>query len=351
MRIISISTDRSLCDPESAVANRHRAYGACAEFHIIVCTLRGFTTLHLSDRVHIYPTNSSTPWMYGVDVLRIVWAMRGDIVTVQNPFEIGIIGLIVSRIKRVPLHVQIHTDLYSPYFIGASWAQCVRTLLARIVLRCASRIRVVLERTRDELRMRAIRVPITVLPIFVDRAHFESLPRRKHSRFKVAFLFVGRLEAEKRPEVALKALAHVRDAGHDAGLTFVGDGTLLSQLREAVRKYGLERHVVFMGHQKTLDHFYEEADALLVPSLFEGYGMAMVEALSAGVPVIATNVGVAQDAGAIIAPHDPAEFARRTLEWVQHGNQKGELTLTLRDSLTEYARAYCDDIGATSAEA
>lgn len=351
MRIINISSDRLLCDPESAVAKRHRAYGVYADMSIIVCTPLGFTPVNLSERVRVYPTNSRSRWLYPVDVVRVAWHLHGDVVTAQNPFELGMIGMVVSFAKRIPLHVQIHTDIFSRQFTRGSLMQRMRILLARVVLLYATRVRVVLERTKDELRECGVRAPVTILPIFVDRAHFESLPRRKHSRFKIALLFVGRLEREKCPEVAIAALERVRREGHDAGLTIVGGGSCLGALRALVREHSLERYVLFMGHQKNLDQFYEEADALLVPSMFEGYGMVIVEALSAGVPVIATDVGIAQEAGAIIAPHDPEQFGEKVVEWVRQGNQKGSLSLMLPESLDVYARAYCADIEASFAHA
>jgi glycosyltransferase involved in cell wall biosynthesis len=218
----------------------------------------------------------------------------------------------------------------------------MRQMLARIVLRRATRVRVVGERVRESLS-RITRAPITVLPIFTDLSRYENLPRTKHPRFKIALLCIGRFEKEKRFDRAIDALAVVRKHGHDAGLTLVGSGSGEDMLRNYAREQGVETHCVFAKWTDDIRPHLSEADALLVTSEYEGYGMVIVEALAGGVPVIARDVGVAREAGALVVQGD---FAHGVLSWVEKGSRTGTLSLQLPRSFDEYVVAWVNDVTA-----
>jgi glycosyltransferase involved in cell wall biosynthesis len=184
-----------------------------------------------------------------------------------------------------------------------------------------------------------------VLPIYVDTQHLQHITRTKHPQFKIALLFVGRLEKEKRAERAIAALKAARDAGHDAGLTIVGSGSQLAHLQQTARTLGLERFVVFAGWNADVTPYFQTADVVLVPSDYEGYGMVIVEALSAGIPVIATDVGVAREAGAIVST--PAEFSKTVLRWIATGSRSATLATEAYATYDEYLARITNDIAAT----
>src|SRR5262249_6816028 len=159
--------------------------------------------------------------------LRIVKKLaKPDLVTTQDPFETGVIALIIARSLKVPLHVQVHTDFASREFANLSLRNWLRQKIAWFILRRAARIRVILGRTADDIAAAGITAPTTVLPIFVDTAKLGAIPRSKHPRWKIALLSVGRFEKEKHFEVSIEALALARKSGHDVGLTLVGEGSL-----------------------------------------------------------------------------------------------------------------------------
>src|ERR1700722_11192836 len=119
MRVLMLSTDRTVFESGSATRRRMESYQkALGTLDIIVFSLKnqGFSTVrdgHLS----LYPTNSWSRLLYGWSVLWLSPVREQfDVVTVQDPFEVGLVGLIIAAWKRVPLHVQIHTDLFSPAF-------------------------------------------------------------------------------------------------------------------------------------------------------------------------------------------------------------------------------------------
>lgn len=343
MNILSLSTDRSICVAQSPARKRQEAYAARAgATTIIVCTRPGAAETH-SGPVRIIPTNSSSPLWYGWDVLRIIRALPvHDLITVQDPFETGLLGLVIAWWQRVPLHVQVHTDFTSTHFVQHSVLNRVRRVLAWIVLPHATRIRVIAESMADLLRKKGITAPISVLPIFVDVARYAHIARLKHPRFMAAFVYVGRLESEKRPELAIATIAAARKAGHDAGLTVVGEGKERAALEAQARSLGIERSVDFVGWQSDIAPYLAQADALLLPSRYEGYGLVVVEALAAGIPVIATDVGVAREVGAIVVPEKG--FTQSVIEWIGHGPRTASLVHYPYRDFDDYVDQYVADI-------
>jgi glycosyltransferase involved in cell wall biosynthesis len=107
------------------------------------------------------------------------------------------------------------------------------------------------------------------------------------------FLFVGTLEPGKNLPLALEALARMRERhGKVAGLRIVGArGWRQSQLPALIAKLGLERQLTFLGYldDAGLKAEYQSARCLIFPSLYEGFGLPILEAQSQGCPVISAD--------------------------------------------------------------
>lgn len=347
MRVLSIGTERKLFEKGSAARARHEAYARCLGALDIVVFNRGYVDAASSGALSVIPTNSRSRFLYGLDAFFIARALpKPDAVTVQDPFETGLVALAVAWWLGAPLHVQVHTDFTSPEFARLSFPNRLRRRCAWFVLRRAARIRVILDRTERDIRARGISAPVTLLPVFVDTERLAKIPRVKHPRFKIALLSVGRLEKEKHFRLAIDALYAARGAGHDAGLTLVGRGSEEQSLRAYARERGVEHFVEFPGWGDDIAPYLSRADILLVPSRYEGYGMVIVEALAARVPVLSTDVGVAREAGAMIAP--ASGFPQTLLKWISGGVRQGELHGYPYRDFDEYVRRYCEDVAATA---
>lgn len=347
MRVLSIGSDPRLFEEGSAARSRQSAYAAhIGTLDIIAFTGRASRFQRFTDGpLRVIPTRSWCRLAFGLDAWRLARQLeKPDVVTVQDPFETGLIGCCIARMFRVPLHVQVHTDFTASAFRTHSAANRVRARIAWFVLRRADRIRVILERTREEIIAAGVSAPIAVLPIFVDTARYGALVREKHPRWKIDALFVGRLESEKHPCLALDAIAAAREAGHDVGLTIVGEGSERDALVERARSAGIADRVEFMGWRTDILPFLARAEVLLVPSRYEGYGLVIVEALAAGVPVIATDVGVAREAGAIVVSEEA--FSQALIDWIERGPRSAQLAGYPYRDLAAYVRRYVDDIAA-----
>lgn len=265
----------------------------------------GFTEEKTGTRLALYPTNSRNVFRRPFDAAaigeRIIRERGIDCVSVQDPSESGLAGWLLKRRTGLPLHIQVHTDIFAPAFRKNSWREFVRYVIARFVIRRGDRFRVVSERIRASLLVLGIpEARIRVLPIFVDAAAIAAAPpapniRDRFPEFQKIILMVARLVREKNIPLALEAFVMLLAEFSDAGLVIVGDGPEREDIGERIREWGLAKRIRMVGWQEDLLPYYRGADCYVLTSNFEGYGRSVVEAAAAGLPVVMTDVGVAGD--------------------------------------------------------
>ncbi len=128
---------------------------------------------------------------------------------------------------------------------------------------------------------------------------------------------VGRLVKIKGHDILLAALEQVRHRGDQVQLKLVGDGAARKDLEATVNRLRLCDCVEFLGFcsQDTLIHHFKQSDVLVMPSRDESFGVACVEAMAMGLPVIASRVGglpeivVDRQTGLLVEPESPRELA------------------------------------------
>ena len=104
-------------------------------------------------------------------------------------------------------------------------------------------------------------------------------------------LMVGRLASPKRPDLAVRALAAVRERIPEAELQVVGDGPLRPGAERLAAELGVTESVRFLGHRDDVPELLAQAECALLASDYEGCPLALVEAMAASVPVAATAAG------------------------------------------------------------
>jgi glycosyltransferase involved in cell wall biosynthesis len=107
------------------------------------------------------------------------------------------------------------------------------------------------------------------------------------------YLFTGQLIERKRPELVVEALSWLAD---DSRLVIAGEGPMVGQLRDSVRRLGLDRRVDFLGYVNpaALPKIFGRCDTLVLPSQEDVYGLVVTEALAAGLhAVVSERAGVA----------------------------------------------------------
>lgn len=345
MRVLVLSTDRNAFDESSPVTRRLRMQARTVERMDVLVP-------HGPRQVIQIAGNAS---VRGFGLGRVLGAFRAiaagwrlqrpDVVSTQDPFFTGLIGWVIARSRGSRLHVQIHTDLFDQGFAEHSLGGRLKVLLARFILARADAVRAVSNRIAASLVERGFAAP-TVLPVYIDLDALnktEAIDRRaRYPDFKKMVLVVSRLESEKNVAGAIRAFAEIVKADASAGLVVIGSGRERDALEALAVELQLNERVVFEGAQDPFP-FYKAADLLMLTSHYEGYGLVAVEALAAGCPVVAYDVGFAKEAGAVIA--SPEELPRVAIAMLSEG-KRGKLMLDLPTE-AEYRDMWYSDISSS----
>ena len=160
---------------------------------------------------------------------------------------------------------------------------------------------------------------VTVIRNGIDAARWPFAERRHHgvAGGPPELLFVGRLEYEKGVHDAIAALPRIRRAHPGTTLTIAGDGTQQDWLVEQARKHRVLKATRFVGR---LDHAellaaLHRADAAVLPSHYEPFGLVALEAAAAGTPLVTSNIGglgeavINGETGMSCPPRDVARLA------------------------------------------
>jgi N-acetyl-alpha-D-glucosaminyl L-malate synthase BshA len=172
-------------------------------------------------------------------------------------------------------------------------------------------------------------MPIDVIPNFVDVDRFRKLEVREPQRFDELFedsspgpllCHVSNFRSVKRVTDLLEVLARVRRT-LPARLLLVGDGPDRPAAAARARSLGIQRNVCFLGKRADFVDLLQHADVFVLTSETESFGLAALEALSCGVPVVGYRVGgvpavVTEDVGRLVAPFDLDSLAAAVVEVV-----------------------------------
>jgi glycosyltransferase involved in cell wall biosynthesis len=276
---------------------------------------------------------------------------RPDLIHVVNPFILGIGGIFYARRLKVPVVASYHTNVatytrfYGLGFFEGTTRWWARTLHNQAVLNlCTS------EATRDYLLREGIK-RVRLWPQGVDARRFR--PDRASQEWRVQLsgghpdekilLYVGRLAPEKSIERLRVVLREVPNAR----LAIVGDGPA----RRALEKEFRGTPTIFTGllTGDDLAAAYASADLFLFPSTTETLGMAMIEGLASGLPVVAARSGASHEVvsegenGLLYEPGSDGEFVAAVQRILEDD--------TLRGALGRRARAAAEKRGWESSTA
>jgi glycosyltransferase involved in cell wall biosynthesis len=215
-------------------------------------------------------------------------------------------------------------------------------------LRAAAGV-IVLTREQAEFVQRVYRIEqsrVHVVPNGIAAEFFGQPRRRTDAETPLRLLYVGRLEAQKNVARLLDAMSLVQEK---IELRIVGDGSLRAELEEHAARLGL--NVEFAGslYGDELLRAYAEADAFVLPSDREGMALVALEAMAAGLPVVATDVPGNRellDGLGVLADPEPSALAR-ALDSVAADAQ---LSHEVAERCASAARAYSWDVVADLVE-
>lgn len=255
--------------------------------------------------------------LFSFELLQRLWNRQSaDLIHLHTGKRLGAIGRFVAQRRGIPYVVSLHGGCHEvPEDERASWTEPTQGALewgkvlgwwfgSRQVLAEADAI---LCLSQTEARQVAAELPhqrIEVLPNGVDCHHFASGNGARFRRLwdipaeREVLLTVGRIDAQKNQLQALEVLSGLLAKGHDAHLVLIGpctDPSYQAQLAARLEASGLTTRVTLTGGissaSRELVDAYHAADLFLLPSRHEPFGIVILEAWAAGLPVVATSVG------------------------------------------------------------
>jgi glycosyltransferase involved in cell wall biosynthesis len=160
--------------------------------------------------------------------------------------------------------------------------------------------------------IRARHVPahkITRIYNTVDLSRFQVLADRVTPRHALGFAegdvlvgMIGRLSSLKGPRYGIEAMPRIRAALPNARLLVVGAGPLRAELEALAKQLGVDDCVHFLGTFRDLNPIYNALDVLIQPSVSEAFGLAALEAMACGVPIVVSASGGLPEVAAF-SPH------------------------------------------------
>jgi glycosyltransferase involved in cell wall biosynthesis len=236
------------------------------------------------------------------------WCKRRRIAVVQTcDLYANIFGLPGAALAGVPVRIGSRRELNPDKSAG-------QIRLQRQAYRCASRVVANSAAARQILLNEGLApASIAVIPNGVDAGSYPDRPAGAAPLRRV--ITVANLRREKSHETLIDAAAQLASQFPGAQFQIVGDGPRRAELEAMARARGLERTVAFLGHREDVADLLRAADVFVLPSRSEAFPNGAIEAMAAGLPVVASAVGGLLDlidpgrTGVLVPADDSAALA------------------------------------------
>jgi glycosyltransferase involved in cell wall biosynthesis len=262
-----------------------------------------------------------------VRLYRVMRQVRPDVVHTHTA-KAGFLGRLAARLARVPVVVHtFHGHVLHGYYSPRK-SQLLRRM-ERALAHLTDRIIAVSEHVKRDLVGHGVAPAerIEVIPLgleldpFLHSAPCRGAFRRELQLNGVARVvgIVGRIFPIKNHHLFLEAASLVAREEPTARFVIVGDGPLRAELERQAQATGLADRAIFTGWRRDLPGIYADMDVLAVTSHNEGTPVSAIEAMAAGCPVVATNVGGLPDlicdgeTGYLVPPGDARAVATALL--------------------------------------
>lgn len=233
---------------------------------------------------HYLGVNSFSKFFKGLSALKKILRSHQDIVLHCHMFHALIIGVFYRLfVRKVPIVFTLHNIL-------------VEEVYRRFILFFTKPFRqadINFSKSGSKWYLK----PIHVISNGVDFDSFKLLNERNISdETPFEFLFLGRIEEQKNPLIIPDLALKLIDKGYnDFIINIAGNGDMRSDLETLIKKNKLENHIKILGFQKDVKALLNKAHCMIMPSLWEGLPISLIEASANKLPIITTPVGSIPD--------------------------------------------------------
>lgn len=220
------------------------------------------------------------------EIRAVLLDIRPDLIAAHSS-KAGILGRLAGRSLRIPAVFTAHGWAFTPG-IPSLRAAAYRQI-ERLVGPFASKIITVSEFDRQLALEARIAPKQRVVTVHNGMPDIPARLRADPGRSPVRLVMVARFEAQKDHTTLLQALAGLRDQPWEMDL--IGDGPLMGPMQSLAAALGLGDRIRFLGQRRDVDQILAQAQVSLLVSNWEGFPLSILEAMRAGLPVVASSVG------------------------------------------------------------
>jgi len=241
---------------------------------------------------------------------------RPDIVHVHNAWLAGTASVDLLKSMGIDFCMTEHSTYYARNIIPELYYPMLMQVYAAAGARIAvspSLVKLLAERKLSE--------DVRFIPNMLDPLFTQPIPDTQKHRDGFTFFNVAELTEKKGHAILLKAFASAFREREDVRLVIGGSGSLMDELKRLSVSLNIDRQVEFSGmlDRESLRSMMIESDVFVLPSLFETFGVVVIEAMSCGKPVIATICGgpehiLDDSTGILVAPGNVDALSRAMLE-------------------------------------
>ncbi|MFV9646228.1 MAG: glycosyltransferase [Desulfobacterales bacterium] len=250
-------------------------------------------------------------------------------------FLMHIMGRLTGKCARIPWIVSTHHNLLRSNNLVLRVLEKVTSPLTDVTISVSRAAQETYFSTSEEFSVEALRSGRKHFTIY-NSVNIEDIKRATRNvnigqtrrelglRDEFVFACVGRLHPSKGHQYLIEAVDHLRDTHPFIRLLIVGDGPLQKELIEEAQVRELGKQIYFLGYRDDVYRILAAGNALVQPSIFEGFGLASAEAMACGLPVISTNLpSIAEvvqheKTGILVPPGDSQALAKAMATFVDN---------------------------------
>ena len=249
-----------------------------------------------------------------VSTVKLVRNEDIDIIRAYNNHVEGFLATVVGKLTHKPVVVSVHNDFFyerkhtkksdiASYLIINN----IQRILEFFTNRSATNIFCVSTHLRKQIiaynKIIPSKIKVTYNKVELDKfkknkkSEQEMLIKKYNLKNKKAFLFLGRFVWQKNIFTLLRAFENVVTYEKDAVLVMVSDGPLKKDVEKHIKENDLSENVRMLGFvsNDTLPSLFRICKAFVLPSYYEGFGIALIEAQASGCPVIVSDIPSVRD--------------------------------------------------------
>lgn len=216
----------------------------------------------------------------------LIKKIRPDIVH-SHSVDLGFILSFVCKLYKIPI-INLCHGVSFPYKQNTS----AKRIIEKFCLKYSKFNKIITVDKNSLPQFKKINIKnVIYMPNGVDLEKFNKKKTNKTN--KTIFLFVGRLEKQKGLIYLIKAINILKVNNSNFEVHLIGTGTEEASLKELVSKFNFKKYIKFLGKKTSqeITTYYVNSDVFILPSIWEGFPLTLLEAWAASLPVIITNVG------------------------------------------------------------